>query len=200
MDGRGNASQAGRRPPPSPFDNVVLPTLTTRKALLVLDLQNDFVLADGALPAPDPDGYVGRAVDEAKAFRKAGVRDVIWVRSVFEGHRPAGDEQIVTRATAPAAASRGEKTPLGGTGQRSRGLSQRWRVFAGAGQRPAAARVCAGRTRRAASWWPEVAAVRGREARSSPDLKSHYSAFESSQLLMRLRARDSSRNFTYAAL
>ncbi|KAK1762594.1 hypothetical protein QBC33DRAFT_600078 [Phialemonium atrogriseum] len=81
-----------------PINPSVLPSLPIRKALLVLDLQNDFVSADGALPVKDPKGLVSRTLKVAKAFRASGVGDVIWVRSEFDRHRPLSSEsdQIAT--------------------------------------------------------------------------------------------------------
>ena len=58
-----------------------IPTVRTRKALLILDLQNDFVSPDGALHADEPDGYIDRILDLAKIFRDSGTGDVIWVET-----------------------------------------------------------------------------------------------------------------------
>jgi len=75
----------------------VLPTIPTRKALLIIDLQNDFVSSSGGLCASEPEGFVTRALELAKAFRDSNAGDVIWVRSEFESHRPlsADGEQIL---------------------------------------------------------------------------------------------------------
>ncbi|KAK3375584.1 hypothetical protein B0T24DRAFT_526100 [Lasiosphaeria ovina] len=85
-------------PTPFPISPSVLPTLRTRKALLVFDVQNDFVSPDGALPVSGPEGLLSRILAFAKAFRESGAGDVIWVRSEFEEHRPLSVEsdQIIT--------------------------------------------------------------------------------------------------------
>ncbi|KAH8902303.1 hypothetical protein BR93DRAFT_953972 [Coniochaeta sp. PMI_546] len=80
---------------------VALPTLRTRQALLILDLQNDFVSPDGPLTINQPDVIVSRIVQLAKAFRLSGAGDVIWIRSQYDGHRPLsggvdGGDQIIT--------------------------------------------------------------------------------------------------------
>lgn len=58
--------------------------LQTRKGLIILGLQNDFVLPDGKLPVDDT-GYLDRIIQLVPAFREHG--DLIWVRSEFEGSR-----------------------------------------------------------------------------------------------------------------
>lgn len=87
-----------------PMNLAALPTLRTRQALLILDLQNDFVSPDGALAIPEAGRLVSRVVKLAKAFRESGAGDVIWIRSQFDGHRPliagadSGDRIITTDA------------------------------------------------------------------------------------------------------
>ncbi|OIW29256.1 hypothetical protein CONLIGDRAFT_633410 [Coniochaeta ligniaria NRRL 30616] len=78
-----------------------LPTLRTRQALLILDLQNDFVSPDGALTINQPDVIVSRILQLAKVFRLSGAGDVIWIRSQYDAHRPLsgaadGGDQIIT--------------------------------------------------------------------------------------------------------
>ena len=87
-----------------PINAALLPTLQTRQALLVVDLQNDFVSSDGALPVPDPEGYVSRITGLANAFRASGKGDVIWVRTEFEAHRPltSDGDQIITIDAGPS--------------------------------------------------------------------------------------------------
>ncbi|KAK4503976.1 hypothetical protein PRZ48_004891 [Zasmidium cellare] len=58
--------------------------LQTRKGLIILGLQNDFVLPDGKLPVNDT-GYLDRIIKLVPSFREHG--DLIWVRSEFEGNR-----------------------------------------------------------------------------------------------------------------
>lgn len=58
--------------------------LQTRKGLIILGLQNDFVLSDGKLPVNDT-GYLERIIQLVPAFREHG--DLIWVRSEYESNR-----------------------------------------------------------------------------------------------------------------
>ncbi|SPQ26413.1 8240921c-da3c-4cf2-95aa-03c0e53b5322 [Thermothielavioides terrestris] len=90
-------------PPPFPINPSLLPTVPTRKALLILDLQNDFLSSDGALHVGEPEDFVDRILDLAKAFRDAAAGDVIWVRSEFEHHCSLLEDgdQIVTADTVP---------------------------------------------------------------------------------------------------
>ena len=96
---------AGIRTPtmPNTFDinPSAIPFVRTRQALLILDLQNNFVSPDGALFAEEPEGYVERILDLAKAFRGSGAGDVIWVRSEFDSHCSLLEEedQIITADT-----------------------------------------------------------------------------------------------------
>lgn len=87
------------------FDPSVLPQLTIRKALIVVDLQNDFVDAvDGGLPVTQPDGFVDRTIEVANAFRSVG--DVIWVQSQFDKARGIDSDQIILSADAPSSQSK----------------------------------------------------------------------------------------------
>lgn len=61
------------------------PNLQTRKGLILLGLQNDFVSRDGKLPVKDS-AYLDRLTQFVSDFREFG--DLIWVRSEFESTRP----------------------------------------------------------------------------------------------------------------
>ncbi|KAJ3498283.1 hypothetical protein NLG97_g1248 [Lecanicillium saksenae] len=74
------------------FDQVALPKLLLRKALIIVDFQQDFVGDNATSPITLPDGYVDRTVRLAKAFRQIG--DVIWVNSRFEEVRPLLDQHL----------------------------------------------------------------------------------------------------------
>ncbi|KAI1104392.1 hypothetical protein F4804DRAFT_193547 [Jackrogersella minutella] len=78
-----------------PIDRSLLPSLSTRKALLVVDPQNDFLSEDGALPVNFPMDLPERMAGLATSFRQAG-GDIIWVSSRYEKSRSALDEQILT--------------------------------------------------------------------------------------------------------
>ncbi|KAJ5135011.1 uncharacterized protein N7515_004289 [Penicillium bovifimosum] len=56
-----------------------LPTIQTRKALILLDFQNDFVRSSGALHIPNTSDILEILPQLASAFRRVG--DVVWVRS-----------------------------------------------------------------------------------------------------------------------
>lgn len=77
-----------------------LPTIKTRKALLLLDFQNDFVRPSGALPIPNTSEILEIIPQLASAFREIG--DVVWVRSQFETPQTIidwdfGDRIVLTR-------------------------------------------------------------------------------------------------------
>ncbi|KAM3424999.1 hypothetical protein BST61_g6969 [Cercospora zeina] len=66
------------------------PNLQTRKGVIVVGLQNDFVLPTGKLPVPDA-RFLGRIARLVPSFRRHG--DVVWVRSEFLDTRPVnGDD------------------------------------------------------------------------------------------------------------
>ncbi|PTB45898.1 hypothetical protein M441DRAFT_24028 [Trichoderma asperellum CBS 433.97] len=82
------------------FDQAALPQITTRKALIVVDFQNEFIGdADGGLPVNRPVGFVKRTTEIAAAFRPVG--DVIWIQSRFDKARPIDGDQIVLSESAP---------------------------------------------------------------------------------------------------
>ncbi|KAG6062030.1 hypothetical protein E4U32_002685 [Claviceps aff. humidiphila group G2b] len=81
------------------FDQALLPQLNTRKALILVDFQNDFIESDGAFPATDPEGFVDRTARLISDFRGKG--DVVWVQSQFDSPVPADTETIIVSDTAP---------------------------------------------------------------------------------------------------
>lgn len=73
-----------------------LPQFQTRKALLLLDFQNDFVRSNGGLHVPNTAEIIEILPSLANAFRRAG--DVVWARSYYESHQPllnAGGQELV---------------------------------------------------------------------------------------------------------
>lgn len=164
-----------------PFDHSALPQLTTRKALIGVDFQHDFIGKDGALSVPEPEGLVDRTVKLAKAFRDVG--DVVWIQSQFVEPRPVFEDQIIATDSKPLLrpSSRGRaKLPLvedldvAGPPDPEAFLSHEEAVCVKAdtpGCRIAAAIE---------------------EASQKTDVKltkSHYSAFQATQLLRLLRAK-----------
>ncbi|KAL7946620.1 hypothetical protein V8C42DRAFT_344444 [Trichoderma barbatum] len=82
------------------FDQAALPQLTTRKALIVVDFQNDFIdPVDGGLVVTQPEGFVNRATKIAAAFRSVG--DVIWVQSQFDKARQVDSDEIILSEDRP---------------------------------------------------------------------------------------------------
>ncbi|KAG6050112.1 hypothetical protein E4U39_004824 [Claviceps sp. Clav50 group G5] len=81
------------------FDQALLPQLNTRKALILVDFQNDFIESDGAFPATEPEGLVDRTARLISDFRGKG--DVVWVQSQFDSPVPADTETIIVSDTAP---------------------------------------------------------------------------------------------------
>ncbi|KAI9850351.1 MAG: hypothetical protein M1838_005798 [Thelocarpon superellum] len=78
--------------------------IQTRQALLVLDLQNDFVSMHSQLSVSLPYGFLDRIHDLIPAFRDAG--EIIWVRSEFEAVRTVNDprgegESVITDQQLP---------------------------------------------------------------------------------------------------
>lgn len=66
------------------------PNLQTRKGLIIVDLQNDFISPEGKLPVKDT-AFLDRIASLVPGFREHG--DIIWVRSEFEATRPVnGDD------------------------------------------------------------------------------------------------------------
>ncbi|KAJ5651794.1 hypothetical protein N7507_009220 [Penicillium longicatenatum] len=66
-----------------------IPRIKTRKALLLLDFQNDFVRPSGGLHIPNTAEILEILPPLAAAFRKVG--DVIWVRSQYEAPQSISD-------------------------------------------------------------------------------------------------------------
>lgn len=70
----------------------VLPTVQTRKALLLLDFQNDFVRPSGALHVANTGNFLDTLPQLAQAFRRVG--DVFWVRTHYDSQRSAIDPDL----------------------------------------------------------------------------------------------------------
>ena len=86
------------------IDEQNLPFVRTRSALLVLDLQNDFVATGGLLPVERPSDFIERITTLLPHFREAG--NVIWIRSLFEASRAVNSlhsdsETVITNNEIP---------------------------------------------------------------------------------------------------
>ncbi|KAK7747594.1 hypothetical protein SLS62_009005 [Diatrype stigma] len=168
-----------------PIDPAKLPALKTRRGLLIVDPQNDFLAKDGALAVKNPGDLPRRMADLVTAFRQNG-GEIIWVHSRFEKPRPAQNEQIVTSdgplLTGASAA---------GKGRRPRAPPQEIEASkcpeAFLGPEAATRPKCVRTGSSGIEMHPTV-----REAIHPKDhtfVKSYYSAFKSDQLLRHLRMR-----------
>lgn len=166
------------------LDPALFPKLNTRKALVIVDAQNDFLSPDGALPVTLPSNLVGHISDLVTAFRPYG--DVIWVRSVFEDNRDPEDESILT-SEAPMvggrrAVARGRRPQANPHDQPSSDCPEAFLTLGGH-DRPACVR-----TGTSGAELPDAL----KEIVEKKDIsfaKSHYSAFQSEELLQRLRMK-----------
>ncbi|KAM7205390.1 alpha-ketoglutarate-dependent dioxygenase alkB 2 [Naviculisporaceae sp. PSN 640] len=174
------------------FNLAAVPSISTRKALIIIDLQNDFVGPDAVLPVVEPEGFVSRTLDLVRTFRNSGAGDVIWVRSEFQRHRAltSEGEQIITSdlPQRPSTTSR----------MSSRGRQPSSRPHDGAlmemdeesflsvsqdSDKP----ICVRKGTKGAEFPPQV-----QEAIDSRDIvftKYHYSAFAQQELVQMLRGR-----------
>ncbi|KAM3079330.1 hypothetical protein ACMFMG_005764 [Clarireedia jacksonii] len=73
------------------IDENNLPFVRTRQALLLLDLQNDFVGEKSLLPVENPPDFLENIKNLVGRFRVSG--DVIWIRSIF----PEGKSRVVNQ-------------------------------------------------------------------------------------------------------
>lgn len=73
--------------PPGLLSNA--PQLETRRALLILDLQNDFVGSEGKLPIHNVSEFIPALAKLASRFREEG--EVVWIQSEFDEPRPTLD-------------------------------------------------------------------------------------------------------------
>lgn len=82
------------------IDENNLPIVRTRKALIAIDLQNDFISTGSLLNVSNPPDFVEKTTNVASHFRDSGDK-VIWIRSIFESSRSvdvgSGDsEKVIT--------------------------------------------------------------------------------------------------------
>lgn len=165
-----------------PINPADFPDVPTRKALIALDLQNDFLAADGALPVTQPDGMVGRIVKLAEAVRASGHGEVIWVRSQFDTSRTAGEQQIMSAETPqmptrPGSSSLTRRAPPAAVD----GDSEAFLSVVEGQEKP----ECVRKGTTGAEFLPAIAAAKG--PKDYAMTKSFYSAFQSGQLLNLLR-------------
>lgn len=178
-----------------PINPADFPDVPTKKALIAIDFQNDFLADDGALVVSQPDGMVANVIRLANAVRNSGYGEVVWVRSQFDTSRAVGEQQMMamdtpqlpTRpggsaaaAAARARASRPSPTP-------STPLEADPEAFLSevGGQSGRTKPQCVRKGTKGAELLPELAAAKG--PRDYAMTKTYYSAFQSGQLLQLLR-------------
>lgn len=196
-----------------------LPQLQTRQALLVLNLQNDFLSEDGKLPVSQPPDFVNRIEGLVPTFRQTG--NVIWVRTEFEAERAVNDpdgegESVITDRELPERSSETEQTSafsvdghefhLAAASRPSPSLMKMLQrvaarnmdtsstvqptatvdeTFLSSPEDPSAPRCCLPKTKGAE--FADVALRLIDETADSTFVKSHYSAFNSTNLIPYLR-------------
>ncbi|CAK7268697.1 hypothetical protein SEPCBS119000_003193 [Sporothrix epigloea] len=182
-----------------PLDLADFPAFRTRKALLVIDLQNEFLSSSGTLPVSTPDGFVDRTLDVARKFRESGSGDIFWIRSQFDSHRPAATSHIITSATTQLPRTSGPKSSSvrHRTGSEPPSSDQDADPEAFLSVGPTRSQKQTGQTQQdqillAGSHGSELAPPVASSVNARQDMilvKTHYSAFNSTQLLNRLRTR-----------
>lgn len=186
-----------------PIDPADFPDVPTRKALLALDLQNDFLADDGALPVHQPDGMIDRVVRLAEAVRASGYGEIVWVRSQFDTDRPADEQQIMaaetpqlpTRPGAAAARARNKAPP---TTKPLDADPEAFLSVAGAADGEKKKALCVRKGTSGVAFLPAIAAAKG--PLDYAMVKSYYSAFESGSLLKLLRGKFATELFICGSL
>lgn len=199
-----------------PIDPADFPDVPTRKALIAIDLQNDFLADDGALPVKQPDGMTDRIIQLAQAVRASGYGEIIWVRSQFDTSRPATDDQIMAAETpqlpsrpGASAASRNRRSHPTVESLEADPEAFLSIVEPGAqpqsqpqARSPTKARrpkpQCVRKGTRGAEFLPAIVAAKG--PRDYAMTKSYYSAFQTGQLLNLLRRQFATELFICGSL
>lgn len=199
------------------------PQFETHQALLVLDLQNDFLLPDGRLPVNSRSGFLSRIKKLVPTFRDCA-GDIIWIRTVYEKDRPANDgtdeaEVVITvldgqeqgspEESSEEAATKEILTSKSGSGSISKSSGRAFELLKKMGRKgstqqeepqlpkediehfltatPSRPPACRSNTRGA-----EISEDIKKTIDPTTDIllnKSHYSAFNSTSLLLTLRTR-----------
>lgn len=178
-----------------PINPADFPDVPTKKALIAIDFQNDFLAQDGALPVNQPDGMIAHVVRLADAVRKSGYGEVVWVRSQFDTSRAVGEQQIMASDTpqlpnrpggsAAAAAARARASRPSPTASTPLEADPEAFLSDVGGQSGKTKPQCVRKGTKGAELLPELAAAKG--PRDYAMTKTYYSAFQSGQLLQLLR-------------
>lgn len=178
-----------------PINPADFPDVPTKKALIAIDFQNDFLADDGALPVNQPDGMIANVVRLADAVRNSGYGEVVWVRSQFDTSRAVGEQQMIAVDTpqiptrpggsAAAAAARARASrPSPGPATAPEADPEAF-LSEVSGQSSKTKPQCVRKGTKGAELLPELAAAKG--PRDYAMTKTFYSAFQSGQLLQLLR-------------
>ncbi|KAK4627052.1 DNA oxidative demethylase ALKBH2 [Fulvia fulva] len=175
------------------------PNLTTRKGLIILGLQNDFVSPTGKLPVTNT-GYLDRILALVPAFREFG--HVIWVRSEFETTRPVngldtpGDTVVAGGSDGTEEEVPGSPVRRPSKKQKSSPRSSNTYSKPKIGEddeelflsRTASREPCCITGSRGAEYADQIQPLI-HQGKDMHVVKSHYSAFGGTSLLMKLRSR-----------
>ncbi|KAI3397198.1 hypothetical protein diail_11077 [Diaporthe ilicicola] len=178
-----------------PINPADFPDVPTKKALIAIDFQNDFLAQDGALPVSQPDGMIAQVVKLADAVRKSGYGEVVWVRSQFDTSRAVGEQQMMAIETtqlpnrpggsAAAAAARARASRPSLTASTPLEADPEAFLSDVGGQSGKTKPQCVRKGTKGVELLPELAAAKG--PRDYAMTKTYYSAFQSGQLLQLLR-------------
>ncbi|KAJ5120240.1 hypothetical protein N7448_010909 [Penicillium atrosanguineum] len=169
----------------SSFSFGSLPKIKTRKALLLLDFQNDFVRSSGALHVPNTADILEILPPLAAAFRRAG--DVVWVRSQFESPQSLADWNFGDRVVLDREPPGRERAPASDVIEASSDRDSPELVDPEAFLSTKSARCCEARTPGFQFPAPVLAAI---DAERDTVLdKTSYSALESEGLVLSFRQR-----------
>lgn len=162
-----------------------LPTIQTRKALLLLDFQNDFVRPSGALYVPNTPDILETLPPLAAAFRRVG--DVVWVRSQYESAQSIIDWDFGDRVVLEKEPPRRRTVPTSDLIEAASDRDSPEPVDAEAFLSSEMATCCAAQTTGAQFPAPILAAID--PERDTVLDKSGYSALESAGLVLSFRQR-----------
>ena len=169
----------------SSFSFGSLPKIKTRKALLLLDFQNDFVRSSGALHVPNTADILDILPPLAAAFRRTG--DVVWVRSQYESPQSLADWNFGDRVVLDREPSKRKRAPASDVIEASSDRDSPEPVDVEAFLSTSSARCCEARTPGFQFPAPVLAAI---DAERDTVLdKTSYSALESEGLVLSFRQR-----------
>lgn len=163
------------------------PSIQTRKALLLLDFQNDFVRENGRVPVSNTHEFLDQIPTLVQSFRRIG--DVIWVRTQYEQPRPlvdpdTGNERVILDAGPldKRSSNRNKKSRAGDRSEDNNEQTEDPEAFLSVPE-PA----CQAQSTGAQFPAPILAAID--QSKDIISVKSDYSALQSPGLVLTLRSR-----------